>query len=105
MISKLVAAALAAGVGLALCMTAAPADAAPKRKTYARSATGYSYASGPRTRIYVSRRSWLDAGTQVRPGERKFTDYALPPSDFSRYPLDSRGGFSQQPLPGPFYFQ
>jgi hypothetical protein len=32
-----------------------------------------------RTRVYVTRRSWLDAGTEVRPGERKFTDYAFPP--------------------------
>ena len=39
-----------------------------------------SYQQGPRTRIYVSKRSWLDAGTEVLPGERKFTDYAFPPS-------------------------
>ncbi|HEY0218228.1 MAG TPA: hypothetical protein VGC26_00470 [Afipia sp.] len=39
----------------------------------------YSYQAGPRTRVYVSRRSWLDAGTEVLPGERKFTDYAFPP--------------------------
>ena len=32
-----------------------------------------------RTRVYVTRRSWLDAGTEVLPGERKFTDYAYPP--------------------------
>ena len=35
---------------------------------------------GPHTRIYVSKRSWLDAGTEVLPGDRKFTDYAFPPS-------------------------
>ncbi|RTL54060.1 MAG: hypothetical protein EKK40_05890 [Bradyrhizobiaceae bacterium] len=39
----------------------------------------YSYQAGPRTRVYVTRRSWLDAGTEVLPGERKFTDYAFPP--------------------------
>lgn len=44
-----------------------------------------AYGNGPnvvyqqgRTRIYVSRRSWLDGGTEVLPGERKFTDYAFP---------------------------
>ncbi len=37
-----------------------------------------SYQRG-RTRVYVTRRSWLDAGTEVVPGERKFTDYAYPP--------------------------
>ncbi|HEY0236495.1 MAG TPA: hypothetical protein VGC86_15795 [Afipia sp.] len=43
------------------------------------SGPNYSYQAGPRTRVYVSRRSWLDAGTEVLPGERKFTDYAFPP--------------------------
>ena len=36
-----------------------------------------SYQQGP-TRIYVTKRSWLDAGTEVLPGERKFQDYAFP---------------------------
>jgi hypothetical protein len=38
-----------------------------------------SYNAGPRTRIYVTKRSWLDAGTEVLPGDRKFLDYAVPP--------------------------
>ncbi len=33
---------------------------------------------GP-TRVYVTTRSWLDAGTEVLPGDRKFQDYAFPP--------------------------
>jgi hypothetical protein len=37
------------------------------------------YQQGP-TRIYVTKRSWLDAGTEVLPGERKFLDYAFPPA-------------------------
>ena len=37
------------------------------------------YQQGP-TRIYVTKRSWLDAGTEVLPGERKFLDYAYPPA-------------------------
>ncbi|PDT88703.1 hypothetical protein CO669_18185 [Bradyrhizobium sp. Y36] len=68
-----------------------------------------SYQSGPRTRIYVSTRSWLDGGTEVLPGERKFTDYATPPgTSFARSnnnrPLDRQplspdsdlGGFAQR---------
>ena len=47
-------------------------DGAPRR------AENRVYQRG-RTRVYVTRRSWLDAGTEVRPGERKFTDYAFPP--------------------------
>jgi hypothetical protein len=39
----------------------------------------YSYQQGPHTRIYASRRSWLDGGTEVLPGDRKFTDYAAYP--------------------------
>ena len=37
-----------------------------------------SYQQGPRTRVYVTTRSWLDAGTEVLPGDRKFQDYAFP---------------------------
>lgn len=33
-----------------------------------------------RTRIIVQKRSYLDGGTEVLPGERKFTDYAIPPN-------------------------
>ena len=38
------------------------------------------YQQGPRTRVYVTTRSWLDAGTEVLPGDRKFQDYAFPPA-------------------------
>jgi hypothetical protein len=37
------------------------------------------YQQGPHTRVYVTTRSWLDAGVEVLPGDRKFTDYAFPP--------------------------
>jgi hypothetical protein len=39
-----------------------------------------SYQSGPRTRVFVTTRSWLDAGVEVLPGDRKFNDYAFPQS-------------------------
>lgn len=60
-----------------------------------------SYRSGPRTRVYITKRSWLDGGTEVLPGDRKFTDYAFPPGySFARQngnrPLD------RQPLNPPF---
>ena len=32
-----------------------------------------------RTRVVVQPRDFLDAGTEVLPGERKFLDYAFPP--------------------------
>ena len=61
----------------------------------------------PRARITVEPRSFLDAGTEVLPGERKFTDYALPAGSYSM-PLSvvqstgGRVGWHQSPLPGPF---
>ena len=65
---------------------ATDASAAPKKQqqTQVRAVPtnrplSYSYQAGPRTRVFVTRRSWLDAGTEVLPGERKFTDYAFPP--------------------------
>ncbi len=64
----------------ALSLSASEGIAAPKKyeRTYGNS-PNYSYMSGPRTRVFITRRSWLDAGTEVQPGERKFTDYAIPP--------------------------
>ncbi len=38
-----------------------------------------SYQDGPHTRVFITKRSWLDAGTEVLPGDRKFQDYAFPP--------------------------
>ena len=58
-----------------------------------------------RSRIVVVPRSFLDAGTEVLPGDRKFTDYAFPPT---HQPLDvvtntgGRVGWHRSPLPGPF---
>jgi hypothetical protein len=49
------------------------------RPYYGTNGPNASYQQGPHTRIYVTRRSWLDAGTEVLPGDRKFTDYAFPP--------------------------
>jgi len=50
------------------------------RPYYGANGPNVSYQQGPHTRIYVTKRSWLDAGTEVLPGDRKFTDYAFPPA-------------------------
>jgi hypothetical protein len=50
------------------------------RAYYGPNGPNVSYQQGPHTRIYISKRSWLDAGTEVLPGERKFNDYAFPPA-------------------------
>jgi hypothetical protein len=62
-----------------------------------------SYQQGPHTRVYVTTRSWLDAGTEVLPGDRKFQDYAFP-SPFG-YPTFARENLNRpidrQPLNPP----
>lgn len=68
-----------------------------------------SYRAGPRTRVFVTQRSWLDGGTEVLPGDRKFSDYAFPPGySFARengnrpldrqplYPPSDLGGYPQR---------
>ncbi len=66
---------LGLGVGLGLVLTA-EAEARPRDRgeiiVIKREA---------RTKVIVTkRRSFLDAGTEVKPGERKFTDYVYPPN-------------------------
>jgi hypothetical protein len=82
--ASLLAAATIMGLGIATDR----ADAAPRATRDDR--IGYpdtgrpdrSYRSRPHTHVYVTKRSWLDGGTEVLPGDRKFTDYALPPGRF-----------------------
>src|ERR1700688_2019330 len=77
---------LAAGAAMAICLGATQASA-EKRKFDDRGGHAYygpnglnvSYQQGPHTRSDITKRSWLDAGVEVLPGDRKFTDYAFPP--------------------------
>jgi hypothetical protein len=70
-----------------ICVDTAQVHATHKQKHDDRGSVYYyglaspnvSYRSGPHTRIYVTKRSWLDAGTEILPRDRKFTDYAFPP--------------------------
>jgi hypothetical protein len=84
---------------------APPATAKAKKEQNATTTARVASANRPRSRIVVVPRSFLDAGTEVLPGERKFTDYAFPPT---HNPLDvvqntgGRVGWHRSPLPGPF---
>jgi hypothetical protein len=80
------AALLAAAAIIAVGFDMTAANAQSKRQSddrgrayYGPNGPNVSYQQGPRTRVYVSKRSWLDAGTEVLPGDRKFSDYAFPP--------------------------
>jgi hypothetical protein len=94
--------------------------AAAKRKMRANDNVAYSsrgpnvsYQSGPRTRVYVTKRSWLDAGVEVLPGDRKFNDYAFPPNhsfasqatgrSLDRQPLNSSWDLGGYPERFPLY--
>jgi hypothetical protein len=108
---------LAATAVIAVSVGQATAQEKPRkfdergRPYYGPSGPNRSYMQG-RTRVYITTRSWLDAGVEVLPGDRKFTDYAYPPGrSFGEWnnnrPLDRQplnppsdlGGFPQQTFP------
>jgi hypothetical protein len=75
---------LAAAALVAVSATSASAQSRPKydkdgRIVYGPQGPNRVYQQGPHTRVYVTTRTWLDAGTEVLPGDRKFQDYAFPP--------------------------
>jgi hypothetical protein len=62
----------------------------------------------PRSRVVVVPRSFLNAGTKMLPGERKFLDYAFPPTHVALDVVSNTGGrvgWHNSPLPGPFFPQ
>ena len=78
---------LAAAAVVVVGFSVTPASAQTKgqydkdgRLTYGPGGPNRSYQQGPHTRVYITTRSWLDAGTEVLPGDRKFQDYAFPPA-------------------------
>ncbi len=107
-----------AAVAVLVSVLAGSADAATKKKQLRvlRSAAGtviqptrtiIHHEDGTTTVIVVPRRSYLDTGTEVSVGDRKFTDYAFPPDgDPGRpnwfYGPDVRGEGSF-PIPPPLY--
>ena len=106
---KVVAAAVAAfGV---IGLLAFPAEAAAKKKRVvavvdARGHTVFTSRDEDgrrRTRVIIQKRSYLDPGTEVMPGDRNDHDYAWLPNLRAGGVLDHTAfGSSQSPLPGPF---
>ena len=103
---------LAAAALVAARLAFAPAPS-PKPRNTTRTAASITAPNGPnrvyqqgRTRVYVTTRSWLDAGTEVLPGDRKFQDYAFPPA--FGYPTFARENLNRpidrQPLNPPSGF-
>jgi len=117
------AALLAAAAIIAVGFDMTAANAQSKRQSddrgrayYGPNGPNVSYQQGPRTRVYVTKRSWLDAGTEVLPGERKFQDYAFPPEigyptfarenrnrPIDRQPLNPPSDLGGEPTKFPLY--
>jgi hypothetical protein len=110
--------AAAAVVALGSATAASAQQTKPKyddrgRVYYGANGPNVSYQQGPHTRIYVTKRSWLDAGTEVLPGDRKFTDYAYPPAQsfgiqnknrpLDRQPLNPASDMGGYPQSFPLY--
>ena len=55
-----------------------------------------------RARVTVQKRSFLDGGTEVLPGQRKFSDYAFPPGYSPTSSIDFTTGNIRGPLIGPW---
>jgi hypothetical protein len=95
------AAGLLAGLIAAGAMTVipavSPAEAAQKKRVVHKKGP-----ARPSARIRVQPRSFLDAGTDVIPGDRKFTDYAIPPGQSPLGVIDNTAFYHRGPLPGPF---
>src|SRR5262249_10498488 len=104
---KIYAAGLCLAVIAVTAISAAPAAAAAKKKQYVYTAAPDAPVGRPRARVTRAPRSFLDAGTEVRPGGGNFTDYAFPTGSYWMLlrVVQSRGGrvgWHQSPLPGPF---
>jgi hypothetical protein len=91
-----------AGLIAGAVLSAPPAGAqdnppAPQTKKAARDAEARRAAH-----VTVEKRSFLDAGTEVKPGQRKFTDYAFPPGYSPTSSIDFTTGNIRGPLIGPW---
>ena len=79
-----------------------------KKEQNATTTTRVVSAKHPRSRVVVAPRSFLDAGREVLPGERKFLDYAFSPTHVALEVVTNTGGrvgWHNSPLPGPFFPQ
>ncbi len=109
---------LAAGALIAVSVAGSASAQAPQydkrgRPVYSGGSPNVVHQQGPHTRIYVSKRSWLDGGTEVLPGDRKFTDYAYPPGPsfatqnnnrpLERQPLNPASDLGGEPTRFPLY--
>ena len=101
---KACAAGLCAALIAVTALAVPPAEAQTRKKQYVHTTTrDGTVVKRPRARVVVAPRSFLDPGTEVQPGERKFTDYAFPAGYSSTDILiNNTAGFHRSPLLGRF---
>jgi hypothetical protein len=101
-------AAVAAVAALGVLATPADAQTNKKKRVVATRSIGYTVFTNrdesgrTRTRIIVQRRSYLDPGNQVLPGEYKYRDYVMMPGYSVTGVIDNTAFSHRSPLPGPF---
>ncbi|MBM3527795.1 MAG: hypothetical protein FJX62_06865 [Alphaproteobacteria bacterium] len=100
---RLMAAAIAIAAASAV-FAASAADAQTRKRSKSQAVSGpqtvfvsRDESGRTRTRIIVQRRSYLDGGTEVLPGQRKYSDYHTQPFWSPTDVLGTRGG-DRQPL-------
>jgi hypothetical protein len=104
---KAYAAGLCAAVIAATALAVPPVEA-QTRQQYVYSKARNASVNRPRARVTVAPRSFLDAGTEVLPGDRKFTDYAFPPSGNGGIGINAvtntggKVGWDRSPMMQPF---
>jgi hypothetical protein len=98
----------AAALALTVVASSTPATAEKKRAAVTKKvAKKYGPVpvtmARPRSRITVTRRSFLDPGREIIPGSRhEYTDYAHPPGYSSTAVIDNTAFNRRSALPGPF---
>ena len=98
---------VAAIAATAMAVPAAEAQTRKKQYVYT-TTTRATPARSARARVTVAPRSFLDAGTEVRPGDRKFTDYAFPASGNGGLGINAvtntggKVGWDRSPMMQPF---
>lgn len=99
---------IAAGAGLVSAPVEAQSSRSEARQkppsvsSYATTIRTRDESGRARTRIVVQRRSYLDGGTEVLPGERKFRDYVHMPTHSPTGFIDNTAFSRNETFHGPF---
>jgi hypothetical protein len=92
--------------GMAFAVSSADAQTTTTRY-YSNGKTRVATTQRSRTRVTVAPRSFLDAGTEVKPGDRKFLDYAFPAGSQAGYATSTvtntggKVGWDRSPMMNP----